>query len=216
MATQLSIWLYRGHGFTAITRCVLPGPITSVVSGNYFRETSVKRRNKIVKEITQNVANVFSFYAIIAIVHVFFNALTFARSLGRYWKPRPSASVFNTSHGTWRMLMHVKLCLIPIFVHILSPQSDNWSTWISGRERMTVEKNFSWSVHEKMLQHTAGINLRPPDHQPGAHPRCTSNVDYDGPEQRRSAHYALPGHLLYTIFIYWKTNEENQNASISE
>ena len=45
----------------------------------------------------------------------FFNALTFARSLGRCWKPRPSASVFNTSHGTWRMLMHEKTCLIPIF-----------------------------------------------------------------------------------------------------
>ena len=26
----------------------------------------------------------------------------------------PSASVFNTSHGTWRMLMHEKPCLIPI------------------------------------------------------------------------------------------------------
>ena len=44
----------------------------------------------------------------------FFNALTFARSLGRCWKPWPSASVFNTSHGTWRMLMHEKPCLIPI------------------------------------------------------------------------------------------------------
>ena len=44
----------------------------------------------------------------------FFNALTFARSLGRCWKPRPPASVFNTSLGTWRMLMHEKPCLIPI------------------------------------------------------------------------------------------------------
>ena len=44
----------------------------------------------------------------------FFNAITFVRSLGRYWKPRPPASVFNTSHGTWRMLMHEKPCLIPI------------------------------------------------------------------------------------------------------
>ena len=32
----------------------------------------MKRRNKIVQEIMQNVANVFSFYAIIAIEHVFF------------------------------------------------------------------------------------------------------------------------------------------------
>ena len=36
----------------------------------------------------------------------FFNALTFARSLGRCWKPWPPASVFNISLGTWRMLMH--------------------------------------------------------------------------------------------------------------
>ena len=49
----------------------------------------------------------------------FFNALTFARSLGKCWKPRPSASVFSTSHGTWRMLMHEKPCLIPIFKLIL-------------------------------------------------------------------------------------------------
>ena len=46
----------------------------------------------------------------------FFNALTFARSLGRCWKPGPSASVFNTSHGAWGMLMHEKPCLIPILV----------------------------------------------------------------------------------------------------
>ena len=48
----------------------------------------------------------------------FFNAFTpltwFTRSLGRCWKPQPSASVFNTSHGTLRMLMHEKPCLIPI------------------------------------------------------------------------------------------------------
>ena len=31
----------------------------------------------------------------------FWNALTFTRSLGRCWKPRPPVSVFNTSLGTW-------------------------------------------------------------------------------------------------------------------
>ena len=31
----------------------------------------MKRRNKKVQEITRNIANVFSFYAIIAIEHVF-------------------------------------------------------------------------------------------------------------------------------------------------
>ena len=43
----------------------------SIVHGNFVCKTSVKRRNKIVQEITQNVANVFSFYAIIAIEHDF-------------------------------------------------------------------------------------------------------------------------------------------------
>ena len=37
-----------------------------------------------------------------------------AWSLGRCWKPRSPASVFNTSLGTWWMLMHEKPCLIPI------------------------------------------------------------------------------------------------------
>ena len=37
-----------------------------------------------------------------------FHALTFARSRGRYWKPRPEAMVFNISQGTWWMLMHCK------------------------------------------------------------------------------------------------------------
>ena len=37
-----------------------------------------------------------------------FHALTFARSRGRCWKPRPEAAVFNTSLGTWQMLMHWK------------------------------------------------------------------------------------------------------------
>ena len=34
-----------------------------------------------------------------------FQALTFAGSPGRCWNPRPKATVFNTSQGTWRMLM---------------------------------------------------------------------------------------------------------------
>ena len=42
----------------------------SIVRGNYVNETSVKSRNKIGQEITRNVANVYSFYAIIAIEHI--------------------------------------------------------------------------------------------------------------------------------------------------
>ena len=47
-----------------------------------------------------------SFYAIIAIKHSFFNALTFARYLARCCKPRPATSVFNTFFVIWQMLMH--------------------------------------------------------------------------------------------------------------
>ena len=40
-----------------------------------------------------------------------FHALTFARSRGRCWKPRPEVAVFNTSQGTWRTLIHWKTML---------------------------------------------------------------------------------------------------------
>ena len=40
-----TLWSYRSHRFAALTRCVLPGPKTSLVSGNYVCETSVKMRN---------------------------------------------------------------------------------------------------------------------------------------------------------------------------
>ena len=49
---------------------------------------------------------------------LFSNTLTFARSLGSYRKPRPSASVFNTSLGSWQTLMHKKPCLILIVLEV--------------------------------------------------------------------------------------------------
>ena len=55
----------------------------------------------------QDVSLKQSCFFIIGIKHNF-SCINIARSLGRCWKPRPSASVFNTSHGTWRMLMHWK------------------------------------------------------------------------------------------------------------
>ena len=56
------------HGY-ATFNMIVPGPQNCC--GNSVRATSVKRRNKTVQEIMQNVANVFSFYAIIAIEHGF-------------------------------------------------------------------------------------------------------------------------------------------------
>ena len=135
---------YRGHRFAAVTRCVLPGPRTSIVRANYFRETSVERRNKVVQEITLNVANIFIFSCNNSDRTWFFNALTFTRSLGRCWKPRPSASVFDISLGTGRMLMHVKPCLIPIillfFIHV------NWKRLIKTWACSVIRRDKT-SVH---------------------------------------------------------------------
>ena len=47
------------HGYGTFNMFI-PGP-----------QTSVERRNKIVQEITRNLANILSFYAIIAIEHGF-------------------------------------------------------------------------------------------------------------------------------------------------
>ena len=50
-------------------------------------------------------------------------------------------------------------------VHILSPETDNCPSWISGRERMAVE-NISWSISTKeCCQPRLGLNPRPPDLQ---------------------------------------------------
>ena len=47
-------------------------------------------------------------------------------------------------------------------VHILSPGTDNCPSWISGRERMTVE-NISWSISTKeCCRPWRGLNPRPP------------------------------------------------------
>ena len=47
-------------------------------------------------------------------------------------------------------------------MHILLPESDNCPSWISGRERMTVE-SISWSISTKeCCQPRLGSNLQPP------------------------------------------------------
>ena len=52
-----------------------------------------------------------------------FQPLTFARSRGRCWKPRPKAVIFNTSQRTWRMLMHWKT----MFDHYYCIKTENIS-----------------------------------------------------------------------------------------
>ena len=47
-------------------------------------------------------------------------------------------------------------------MHILSPETDNCPSWISGRKRMTVE-NISWSISTKeYCRPRRGLNPRPP------------------------------------------------------
>ena len=50
-------------------------------------------------------------------------------------------------------------------MHILSPETDNCPSWISRRERITVE-NISWSISTKeCCRPRRGLNPRPPDLQ---------------------------------------------------
>ena len=47
-------------------------------------------------------------------------------------------------------------------MHIISPETDNCPSWISGRERMTVD-NISWSISTKeCCRPRRGLNPRPP------------------------------------------------------
>ena len=60
--------------------------------------------------------------------------------------------------------------MTPAFVHNLLPETDNCLSWISGRERMTVE-NISWSISmEECCQTWRGLNPRPPYLQSDAKP----------------------------------------------
>ena len=55
-------------------------------------------------------------------------------------------------------------------MHILLPETDNCPSWISGRERMTVE-NISWSISTtECCRPRRGSNPRPPGLQSDAHP----------------------------------------------
>ena len=92
----------RKHAYWNILKIC---PRTSIVRGNCVRETSVKRRNKIVQEKTRNVANVFRIYTIIAIEH---GSSMHLHSPGPFW------GVFNTPRNLANVNAWKKPCLIPI------------------------------------------------------------------------------------------------------
>ena len=55
-------------------------------------------------------------------------------------------------------------------MHILLPKNDNSPSWISGKERMTVE-NILWSnLHERMLPTQRGSNPQTPNNESDTHP----------------------------------------------
>ena len=63
-------------------------------------------------------------------------------------------------------------------MHILSPETDNYPSWISGRERMTVE-NISRSISTKeCCRPQRGLNPRPPGLQSDAHPTEPPRPNY--------------------------------------
>ena len=110
-------------------------------------------------------------------------------------------------------------------VHILSPETDKCPSWISGRERMTVE-NISWSISTKeCCRPRRGLNPRPPGLQSDgasepprpAHisstvpPRITSfevwlyllKVMRRVPKGPFDSHIHLWPDLLYTRFLFF-------------
>ena len=87
------------------------------------------------------------------------------------WPVNPNGSYQAWSvYLTTLLLAGLVLRQLTSIVHILSPETDNCISWISRRERMTVE-NSSWSnLHERMLPTWRGSNPQPPDRQSDEHP----------------------------------------------
>ena len=85
-------------------------------------------------------------------------------------------------------------------MHILLPETDNCPSWISRRERMTVE-NISWSITTKeCCRPQLGSNPRPPGLQLDAHPT----------EPLRPASPAFTDNPLYTAL--WHHSNKNSMA----
>ena len=54
-------------------------------------------------------------------------------------------------------------------MHILSPETDNCPSWITGREEMNRRKYFIINLHKRKLPTQRGSNSQPPDHQLDVH-----------------------------------------------
>ena len=89
-------------------------------------------------------------------------------------------------------------------MHILSPVTDNCSSWISGRGRMAVEM-FSWpSLHERMCR-TWGSNSGPLACQANSLPRPTETEKADLFDACSVSFYR------YSVSIWAATWQNQQN-----
>ena len=114
------------------------------------RDISEKAKQNSAKNNTK-CSKCFQFWCNNSNRRWFFNALRFARSLGRCWKPRPSASVFNTFHGTWQMLMHEKPCLISR----LRQQKDDNERLCEMKHRTGISWIQTWNLMIRNWEHLA-------------------------------------------------------------
>ena len=81
----------------------------------------------------------------------FSDILTPAGPLGRCWNPRLSGSGFNTSLGAQQMLMHRKVCLIPILKLNIKPL-----TWVMSLQNLFMpcanNKDADQRAHPRSLK----------------------------------------------------------------
>ena len=86
-------------------------------------------------------------------------------------------------------------------VHILSPETDNCPSWISGRERMTVE-NISWSISTKeCCRPRRGLNPQPPGLQSDGASNWATEADAVG--INKFDRVASPEIVAFTIRQCW-------------
>ena len=86
-------------------------------------------------------------------------------------------------------------------MHILSPKTDNCPSWISGRERMTVE-NISWSISTKeCCRPWQGLNPRPP----GLQSHGASKWATEAQKVVKVKHYPERCFFFCFVFFFWLT-----------
>ena len=86
-------------------------------------------------------------------------------------------------------------------MHILSPETDNCPSWISGRERMTVE-NISCSISMKeCCPPQRGLNPRPPGLQSDGASNWATEAGFCGEIRKIWEYSLLSGDMLLLTFV---------------